>query len=142
MKCPRDGTDLERSVYEAAVEIDTCPSCGGVWLDHGELERIQESQERDYSEELRQMPNLIAGVSAMADAKHEGPLACPACGRELEKREYGFCSQVSIDGCPSCRGVWLDKGELQRLEVFFERCRAETSKVRSGFLGSLLSIFE
>ena len=39
MKCPRcDGTLAERQVNE--VSIDTCPKCGGTWLDLGELEQI------------------------------------------------------------------------------------------------------
>lgn len=39
MRCPIDGTNLvitERS----GVEIDYCPSCRGVWLDRGELDKI------------------------------------------------------------------------------------------------------
>jgi ribosomal protein L37AE/L43A len=39
MKCPRcDGTLAERLVNE--VSVDTCPKCGGTWLDLGELEQI------------------------------------------------------------------------------------------------------
>ncbi|WP_404338402.1 zf-TFIIB domain-containing protein [Sphingomonas sp. MMS12-HWE2-04] len=39
--CPVDGTTLvphERS----GIEIDHCPSCRGVWLDRGELDKIIE----------------------------------------------------------------------------------------------------
>ena len=39
MKCPKDGYDLASSVYHA-VQIETCPHCGGMWLDAGELEVI------------------------------------------------------------------------------------------------------
>jgi Zn-finger nucleic acid-binding protein len=39
MKCPKDGYDLESSQYHG-VQIETCPHCGGVWLDAGELEVI------------------------------------------------------------------------------------------------------
>jgi Zn-finger nucleic acid-binding protein len=41
MQCPIDGTALviaERS----GVEIDYCPTCRGVWLDRGELDKIIE----------------------------------------------------------------------------------------------------
>lgn len=37
--CPDDGHTLG-TLQHRGVEIDTCPSCGGVWLDHGELERV------------------------------------------------------------------------------------------------------
>ncbi len=39
---------------------------------------------------------------------------CPACRTPLRPYEK---SGVEIDVCPSCRGVWLDRGELERLLV-------------------------
>lgn len=41
MQCPIDGTQLVMS-DRAGVEIDYCPSCRGVWLDRGELDKIIE----------------------------------------------------------------------------------------------------
>ena len=34
---------------------------------------------------------------------------CPKCGQKLSTEK---CGSVEIDFCPSCKGVWLDKGEL------------------------------
>jgi Zn-finger nucleic acid-binding protein len=39
MKCPKDGYDLTSSEYHG-VQIETCPHCGGMWLDAGELETV------------------------------------------------------------------------------------------------------
>jgi uncharacterized protein len=39
MKCPKDGYDLVRS-QSHGVTIETCPHCGGMWLDAGELEAL------------------------------------------------------------------------------------------------------
>jgi Zn-finger nucleic acid-binding protein len=39
MKCPKDGYDLGTSEYHG-VQIETCPHCGGMWLDPGELETV------------------------------------------------------------------------------------------------------
>jgi hypothetical protein len=39
MKCPKDGYDLASSQYHG-VQIETCPHCGGMWLDAGEVETI------------------------------------------------------------------------------------------------------
>ncbi len=41
MACPVDGTTLVMSDRQG-VEIDYCPSCRGVWLDRGELDKIIE----------------------------------------------------------------------------------------------------
>ena len=39
MKCPIDSVDLVMSERQG-VEIDYCPTCRGVWLDRGELDKI------------------------------------------------------------------------------------------------------
>jgi Zn-finger nucleic acid-binding protein len=37
---------------------------------------------------------------------------CPLCSVELQMSER---SGVEIDYCPKCRGVWLDRGELDKI---------------------------
>jgi len=39
MQCPVDQTVLQMSERQG-VEIDYCPTCRGVWLDRGELDKI------------------------------------------------------------------------------------------------------
>ena len=39
MKCPKDGYDLATHEYHG-VQVDTCPHCGGMWLDAGEWDAI------------------------------------------------------------------------------------------------------
>ncbi len=41
MQCPIDGTQLVMT-DRSGVEIDYCPTCRGVWLDRGELDKIIE----------------------------------------------------------------------------------------------------
>jgi uncharacterized protein len=43
MKCPKDGYDLATSEYHG-VQIETCPHCGGMWLDAGELEVVSKEE--------------------------------------------------------------------------------------------------
>ncbi len=41
MQCPNDGATLTMS-ERSGIEIDYCPTCRGVWLDRGELDKIIE----------------------------------------------------------------------------------------------------
>ncbi|MET3961058.1 Zn-finger nucleic acid-binding protein [Marmoricola sp. OAE513] len=41
MQCPTDGAVLVMS-DRSGIEIDYCPTCRGVWLDRGELDKIIE----------------------------------------------------------------------------------------------------
>jgi hypothetical protein len=44
MACPVDGATLVMSDRQG-IEIDYCPTCRGVWLDRGELDKIIERSE-------------------------------------------------------------------------------------------------
>ena len=39
-------------------------------------------------------------------------MLCPNCHEELRMSER---QDVEIDYCPQCRGVWLDRGELDKI---------------------------
>ena len=41
MQCPTDGATLLMSERQG-IEVDYCPTCRGVWLDRGELDKIIE----------------------------------------------------------------------------------------------------
>jgi uncharacterized protein len=48
-------------------------------------------------------------------------LMCPNCNSSMQALNR---SGVEFDMCPSCRGVWLDRGELEKI---IENVRAEVS---------------
>ena len=53
MRCPIDqDVDLVMSSREG-VEIDYCPTCRGVWLDRGELDKILERSAAELREDRR-----------------------------------------------------------------------------------------
>ncbi len=39
-------------------------------------------------------------------------MICPVCSADLRAVDRGG---IEIDVCPNCRGVWLDRGELDKL---------------------------
>ena len=44
--------------------------------------------------------------------KEAESLSCPRCGKALSPVVY---RGVTVDQCPACEGVWLDRGELEAL---------------------------
>lgn len=49
LKCIRCHTALRR-LRLRALDVDACAQCGGMWLDHGELERISQGRHADPAE--------------------------------------------------------------------------------------------
>lgn len=45
-------------------------------------------------------------------------MKCPRCDGLLDERER---QGVTVDVCASCRGVWLDRGELEKLLAYAKR---------------------
>lgn len=39
-------------------------------------------------------------------------MICPKCGQELREQKR---SGILVDVCPACKGVWLDRGELDKI---------------------------
>lgn len=48
MQCPTDGAVLVMS-ERSGIEIDYCPTCRGVWLDRGELDKIIERAGQEFA---------------------------------------------------------------------------------------------
>jgi len=48
MQCPNDQTTL-LITERKGIEIDYCPTCRGVWLDKGELDKLIEGSENSYT---------------------------------------------------------------------------------------------
>jgi uncharacterized protein len=54
-------------------------------------------------------------------------MSCPKCGMELHEIAFG---DVHVDKCFNCGGIWLDDGELERLQT-----------KETGFVGRVLAVF-
>jgi len=91
----------------AEVEIDYCTSCGGIWLDAGELELLMGSSEK--------AKQLLDFFKIEPDCT-EKPRKCPICLKKMQKISVGLSAEpVLIDKCPKAEGLWFDRGELQKI---------------------------
>jgi Zn-finger nucleic acid-binding protein len=87
------------------VFIDVCPKCQGIWFDNEELEKVLGT---------RKLDSLL---TKRTGTESRSKLKCPRCGVLMDLE---YAEDVEIDVCPSCHGVWLDYGELERLKELTE----------------------
>jgi Zn-finger nucleic acid-binding protein len=53
---PIDGSPM-RQIHRYGIELDVCPTSGGIWLDKGELEKLMHLlREEVMDEQARQVP--------------------------------------------------------------------------------------
>jgi len=103
--CPRDGTVLRTERWQSGrrrVEVDRCLKCRGLFLDEGEIKLLTGN---------RRLHNLLRRP-AIIDL--DSQLKCPDCKEMMEGENAGL---VRVDVCLGCFGLWLDAGELQRLQA-------------------------
>ena len=109
--CPRDGTALlEEQLH--GIEVDHCPGCNGRWLDHHQLDEL-EDRRADVDERR--------GTIRYAERPSE--LRCPVCAQEMTAFNYR-AYDLELDCCREEHGFWLDAGEAGRVhDIIDERVR-------------------
>ncbi len=113
--CPECGEPMIAYEFDG-VEIDRCLSCGGTWLDSGEIEQICE------------LGDVDSGPLTEAIEQAKGPTdprrRCPRCARKMEQVRIGRETPVSLERCPLGDGLWFDRGELRGLVQNFHEGEA------------------
>jgi Zn-finger nucleic acid-binding protein len=99
--------EMKKVQCDQNLTVDQCPQCGGLWLDSGEL--INLFKLGDFY-----IKNLDTSEKHPVTIKKE-QRECPVCHVVLQLMKNNKAPDVKIDRCPSCKGVWLDRGELFKL---------------------------
>ena len=138
MNCPSCKIELKKEVFYG-VEIDYCPECLGLWFEQDELSGAKDEKDKDL--------NWLDIPLWKEKAKFQiskGKKLCPSCSTPLYQVNYGD-SQIEIDLCNTCQGIWLDRGEFKKvidylkekgkkevLENYFKNLIAEGVEVFTG----------
>ena len=111
-QCPKCGGKLE-VVLSDDVKLDKCIFCGGIWFDKGELYKLLTTS----------VSLLVDGIENEETKEfNEKEGYCPLCNDvKLERIESKTDPDLAIDKCPSCGGIWLEKGELTTLTIKAEK---------------------
>ncbi|HEY5937005.1 MAG TPA: zf-TFIIB domain-containing protein [Kofleriaceae bacterium] len=107
MKCPGCTNDMVQ-IEVHSIEIDRCPSCGGIVLDKGETEIIDSLG----------LAHVIEGGVAAAHADRPTAAHCHVCNKEMiALRGPG---DIEYDWCDGCERLFFDRGELTAIDAFVD----------------------
>ena len=91
-----------------SIEIDRCPSCGGIVLDKGESEIIDSLG----------LAHVIEG-GVQAAHVHRGTTAhCHECNKDMVALRGA--GDVEYDWCEGCERLFFDRGELSAFDAFVD----------------------
>ncbi len=119
MKCPRCGKVLRTIGYEG-IQVETCDGCQGEWLDATELGHVVRTREIRFDADERRAVAAATKIKGVEIEVQGHELACPKCGGETHPLNYGGDTGIIIDKCTDCQGIWLDGGELEKVQMVVE----------------------
>ena len=102
-KSPKADAELITIRLAEGIEVDYCPQTLGIWFDAGELNVMTNLQQ--------DVPELNSSMQTAQETKYKSPTG-PG---NLWEMKYHPDHDVLIDFCKDTGGVWLDKGELEKL---------------------------
>lgn len=118
MNCPKCRNAMHEISFEGVV-LDFCDSCQGIWFDKDELAFTME------------LSTDISDISEVQKDARTTEHDCPRCGspQKLEEMKFVRIQDLLLDRCPECKGIWVDKGELPKIETISARIGDPKSKI-------------
>jgi len=113
--CPACHRELT-AVTVADATVDVCRGgCAGMWFEQGVLSRFDEVTEAAG----RTLIERTGSPTISVDLGQRRP--CPKCPDCVMMRHFFSPKRaVTVDECPTCAGIWLDAGELQRIRSEYD----------------------
>ena len=114
MNCPNCKKETLEKITFHKNQIDRCSQCHGIWFDHGELRKTKDEEDQFLK---------WLDVDLWKDGKRfqisSSPKTCPVCKVNLYEVNYGE-SDIKVDICNKCKGVWLDEGEFKKITAYLK----------------------
>lgn len=112
MLCPVCHEILQNKEFETQ-SIDECPVCGGIWFDEGELHEVASHLILDNKVNGLSIKESVNRKIILADKNNQPERKCPKCNIRMTVINYAYNSNVVLDRCVSCGGLWADKNEIE-----------------------------
>ncbi len=107
--CPKCGETLIIIEWEG-IEIDYCLSCGGTWLDEGELEMMTALENAE--------PGELTDALYQKKSQKRSEFPCPRCRKKMDQIQVGE-PPIVLERCHHGHGLWFDEGEVTEIIQHF-----------------------
>jgi membrane associated rhomboid family serine protease/Zn-finger nucleic acid-binding protein len=119
MKCPSCCGRL-REVKSKTALVNICLDCRGIWFDSGEFvdfaRRLTESEKISPKEVRLFEPRTVHTLKTVKETLK----LCPKCNLAMKRFNYSYDSNIFLDKCTNCQGIWTDGGEIQQVARYLK----------------------
>ena len=110
MQCPGCSGSLRREKVQY-VEFDICGECRGIWVSGEQFRalavKVAADGQVESSAKLTFEPRKVLRSNQDSLTKN-----CPQCREPMQEFNYAYDSNVFLDRCEKCKGIWLDPNEI------------------------------
>ncbi|HEY4262969.1 MAG TPA: zf-TFIIB domain-containing protein [Schlesneria sp.] len=107
--CPRCRQSLVVAAMDG-LKVEHCQGCRGVIIQRHLFATLVRNRRADFrGADARPIPLDFDQLKLIVD--------CPSCKQAMEVHPYYGPGNIVIDSCSHCGLVWLDSGEMSRIEV-------------------------
>ena len=116
MICPNDMIEMRpvkvMSHYGQQIDLEQCDKCGGIWFDQSELYRAKQG-------EAEKIESVNAEILRNPTVIEVAALHCPRDNTVLQQfTDKYFPHDIILERCPSCQGIWLNRGAFTRYQKY------------------------
>ena len=79
-------------------------------MDEENLQKIERSRKEFIDHNIRHRKS-----------QYEDRRSCPKCDVNMIKSKYDKFETITLNKCEQCSGIWLDVGELEDIQVAYEK---------------------
>jgi len=114
MICPNCKKETLEKIRFHKSEIDRCSQCHGVWFERDELRKSKDEKDQYLKWLDVDLWREAKKIQVFSSIK-----TCHSCKESLYEVKYGE-SNIKVDICNSCQGVWLDGGEFKKIIAYLK----------------------
>ena len=110
MVCPRCKGSLRTEKYHH-VKFDICNDCRGIWVSGQQFRALAVLLSTE--EGVESNAKLTFEARRVLRASKNNPVRfCPHCEMAMREFNYAYDSNIFLDRCEQCKGIWLDPNEI------------------------------
>lgn len=117
-RCPKCDIPLCR-LEIGGIPVHSCPDCGGELVEELRLKGLERHADPAWTD--HQKDDLCRLADQSNDLRQ---VLCPRCSRVMRKSLFRGYAHLQVDQCPECRAYWLDRGELEKMQILFQEDQA------------------
>lgn len=119
MNCPACNAILKHIKHQEQA-VGLCESCGGFWFEHDKLYKLVEELASDKKVNYREMQQIYKRKRFLGKRRKQLVRKCPRCNIDMGTFKFSYNSEVLLDKCPFCKGIWTDKKDRADLTQHLE----------------------